>query len=633
MSGKARCCPGCRLRRRAQQTAMVLVGLLLCLKSGAQMPALPGPIVPIHIGDHDQQKPEAAYDSVNKRFLVVWQDWWNDGSNVEYDVRAQMVDRDGTVLGDTITVSAISGDQEVYLYDPVAFDPVSKRFLVVWSNNGNEYCTWAVHGQLVDSDGTLYGGPFLISPCSEGNPHRAVAPRVKADTVNGGFLVAWTGPWESAPFDVYCQLVNADGSLRGSTIQLTDYPDCYGAGNVHVAFDSNHARFLVAWALWCDASHLRARLVNADGTPYGQEIPICTGDLYFADYLCFDPSNSRYLITWGWSGQTRPGQFLTADGELDGPPITIPLRSWAVPDGAYDPACRRYVAIGDASEEQMCLNASYLNSDGTACGPVFRAFGVWDLPGREWFPGSLEARVCAGDPDFGCLALWADCPHYQATGSDVYSRLIKYGPPPNYAKKDKDGAWGVVGNAVVTAAFEDYFYAERETRECGIRVEKPCHGLGAGAKVDLRGTVRTSEHGERYVEAEAVFQHGWGNVEPLGLTKKALGGGDWLYQSGSPWPITLCGQKGVKDGFGLNNIGLLVRVWGKVTDHEQVPEPTWLKVSDGSGVEVKCIVPTVVTFDPAWQYVSVTGISSCEKVGDDLQRVVLIKPESTIEHY
>jgi hypothetical protein len=94
-----------------------------------------------------------------------------------------------------------------------------------------------------------------------------------------------------------------------------------------------------------------------------------------------------------------------------------------------------------------------------------------------------------------------------------------------------------------------------------------------------------------------------------------------------------CGQQGITEAYGLNNIGLLVRTCGKVVQIEPVSDPalpTWFKIDDGSGVNVKCVVPSGVTINPGWNYVGVTGISSCEKDGDDLYRLVRVREQSDI---
>ena len=100
----------------------------------------------------------------------------------------------------------------------------------------------------------------------------------------------------------------------------------------------------------------------------------------------------------------------------------------------------------------------------------------------------------------------------------------------------------------------------------------------------------------------------------------ALGGGPWGYNES-----TGAGQQGITGALGLNNIGLLITTWGKVTEIDTAVPARWLKINDGSCVNVKCAVPADVTIDPNWRYVTVTGISSCEKPDDSLLRLVRVR--------
>jgi hypothetical protein len=41
-------------------------------------------------------------------------------------------------------------------------------------------------------------------------------------------------------------------------------------------------------------------------------------------------------------------------------------------------------------------------------------------------------------------------------------------------------------------------------------------------------------------------------------------------------------------------------------------------------------VPNDVTIDPGWQFVGVTGVSSCEKAGEELHRLLRVRQRSDI---
>ena len=105
------------------------------------------------------------------------------------------------------------------------------------------------------------------------------------------------------------------------------------------------------------------------------------------------------------------------------------------------------------------------------------------------------------------------------------------------------------------------------------------------------------------------------------MSNRNLGGGPFGFQAG------------IGDGAGLNNIGLLVRTWGRIVERDASSPATWFRIDDGSGVNVKCVVSGGVSIDPNWIYVGVTGISSCEKPGDDLLRLIRVRDAADIRAY
>ena len=65
---------------------------------------------------------------------------------------------------------------------------------------------------------------------------------------------------------------------------------------------------------------------------------------------------------------------------------------------------------------------------------------------------------------------------------------------------------------------------------------------------------------------------------PIYVSANALGGANWCYNSG-----TGAGQQGVAGGVGLNNIGLLIRTYGKVTYVDSSTDHKWFYIDYGTG--------------------------------------------------
>ncbi len=182
-------------------------------------------------------------------------------------------------------------------------------------------------------------------------------------------------------------------------------------------------------------------------------------------------------------------------------------------------------------------------------------------------------------------------------------------------------ATGDITGKIITRNWTDYLYIEDDTRACGIRVEKTAHGHVKGEVVSVEGTLATNSDGERYIAATTITQTGTGELTPLGMNNKWLGGGDFAYDPGPP----VVGQRGIAGAAGLNNIGLLVRTWGKVTELDTASPAQWFLINDGSNVQTKVAYPP---FSYAVDdYVTISGISSCEvDTNGDLQRVLRPQP-------
>ena len=216
------------------------------------------------------------------------------------------------------------------------------------------------------------------------------------------------------------------------------------------------------------------------------------------------------------------------------------------------------------------------------------------------------------------------------------------GPSPLEAKLLPDNAAVAIRRAVVTKAFDDFFYIESDDRLCGIRVNSPGHEVSAGLRVDVSGLLKTNPDGERYIEAAYVSQTGTGSVAPVGVGSGCIGGGPLSYD-----PQTGAGQQGMKawhkvkqpDGGwrweafdlpGPNNVGLLVEAWGRVS---WVGDGVFY-VDDGRGLRdttdhagVRVWAPGV---DPpeVGAFVRLVGVVSCYKVDDSVCRMIRLADES-----
>ena len=143
-------------------------------------------------------------------------------------------------------------------------------------------------------------------------------------------------------------ILSASGVLAGTRIVPTVSPqlEVYaGAGDQsigkaegtasRVAYDPNHNRFLVVWYDWRDSPNngTWGRLINGDGTAYGDAFAICTSEIsqHYNPTVAFDSANQRFLVVWADNRSLPPygqawrtfGQFVAPDGSLQGSEFII----------------------------------------------------------------------------------------------------------------------------------------------------------------------------------------------------------------------------------------------------------------------------------------------------------------------
>lgn len=253
---------------------------------------------------------------------------------------------------------------------------------------------------------------------------------------------------------------------------------------------------------------------------------------------------------------------------------------------------------------------------------------------------------------------------YDSTG--VYT--LYYEPkaaPSSYSLNDvkglRDGEWvelGCTEGLVVTAVFPEAFYVERPDRTVGIRVSKQ-GSVVPGMQVAITGQMATTPWLERYISATAVqvCSNELVTIEPVGITTKSLGGGAFMYDL-----LTGAGQRATQayqwlkqdSGFvrsdvpmdvpGLNNIGLLVRTWGKVVWSDPATSTFYLDSSGGfddyrfpdpsnnQPPGVRVTMPSWgMPVPPVGATVSVTGISTCYTERGYVFRKLRVRSEADVQ--
>lgn len=188
------------------------------------------------------------------------------------------------------------------------------------------------------------------------------------------------------------------------------------------------------------------------------------------------------------------------------------------------------------------------------------------------------------------------------------------------ARYEAEGTHVVLEGVVVTAAFNYWFYVESPDQSAGLKVmsaSKP----SVGDILDIDGYMYADEI-ERMVDPViSITLVGSGGVEPVYMTNLALGGANN--------PII----PGPTGGTGLNNIGLLVKVSGKIlstgTYHIVIDDGSKVPyVGTQKGVRIAVTAPHSFT---TGSQVMVTGISGLYQDGLYLRRMIFTRSNSDVQ--
>jgi hypothetical protein len=166
----------------------------------------------------DQSNPAIAYDPVNNKYLIVWEDDRNFNSNAT-DIYGRLCDttnlNSGNCSGSEFIISSTNAMEK----EPaVAFDRFNQKYLVVWTDGTNKM----IRGRYINSDGSFDGNAFDL--ITTGNPSQ---PSLVFNEVTQKFNLAWRE--ENNIFDTNNVINNPPlkGSKCSNTYSLSYIPQPY----------------------------------------------------------------------------------------------------------------------------------------------------------------------------------------------------------------------------------------------------------------------------------------------------------------------------------------------------------------------------------------------------------------------
>ena len=156
------------------------------------------------------------------------------------------------------------------------------------------------------------------------------------------------------------------------------------------------------------------------------------------------------------------------------------------------------------------------------------------------------------------------------------------------AKAQPIGSRISLSSIEVTKTFGGFFYVEDSSRASGIRVDSGVT-VQTGDRVQIAGVTATEGEEIKIIASSVSPTSGTATIKPVGMTNKS-----------------------VSSSAGLNTVGLLVTVWGRVTQ-DPVQSSGYILIDDGTGGELKVSLDfnfSAYTYPAKGAHVLVTGVRS-----------------------
>jgi len=161
-------------------------------------------------GNHDNRQQNLVYNQYRNEYMVVWNDRRNEKDVPNIDIFAVRIKNDGTLIGESFPLCTAPNDQA---YCTIAYDTINRQYLAVWNDFRDSvvaenifdlfpfirtygknvvYDPGTVYGIWLNDEGAKIGSEFILCKESQGKQMLAMAKYFQTSEESGNFFVAWS---------------------------------------------------------------------------------------------------------------------------------------------------------------------------------------------------------------------------------------------------------------------------------------------------------------------------------------------------------------------------------------------------------------------------------------------------------
>ena len=263
-----------------------------------------GSVITVCDASNCQADSNVEFDSVNNRFCIAWEDARNGVSN--YNIYAKLYDTSGNQVGNEKTISSASDSQ----CEPwIAFDSVNERYLIVYEEgetpNNGPFDIWA---GLFDENLNAIGSAKKLADGDDYTDYNFPCAFFNEETEE--YLVTWNdGDISSGDYrgDIWGTILDSSGNVVEDNFEITT--GNYVRTDIHTYPIQNfNDPYFVSYD---DGYDIWGKLVTADGEPSSTHMKLCvsTDPDVKADWANIDLGNDRIFVTWEDVREDYPSQY------------------------------------------------------------------------------------------------------------------------------------------------------------------------------------------------------------------------------------------------------------------------------------------------------------------------------------
>jgi len=332
--------------------------------------------------DKNDVKPQVSAVGSDGAYVVTWA---GPNATGNANIHVQKFNANGTITGNVPVLLAVNGVVSGYHSDPqVSALGDTGAFVVTWWGARPGEIGFSIFVQQFNANGTTTGRATVRLDAPGNTAGNDYYPQVTSVGSDGAYVVAWTGQDSGNDYSIFVQGFNANGTIKGVTVQLEAIGTTDGSDTLHqVLAVGTTGDYVVTWSGVDSAGDLSifVQKFNADGSTTGyapvqlEAIGKTTG-ADVAPQISAVGDQGHFVVTW--SGVDSAGdtsifvQGFGADGKLLG--NAVQLEAIGVTNGAdTDPQVSAvgsdgaYVVTwqGQDSGNDFSIFVQQFNADGT----------------------------------------------------------------------------------------------------------------------------------------------------------------------------------------------------------------------------------------------------------------------------